>query len=309
MDNILVTCYIDPDLDGFACSIAYAEFLNHIEKSATPKFFGEPNIEARYLMQKFGFKYPEDVDVADFNKFILVDSSELRDLDKAITPENVIEVIDHRKVNDAAHFKNAKIQIELVGSAATLIAEKFYNAKIDISISAATLLYGAIVSNTLNFRAKITTDRDRRMAEWLNHKLKLAQSFVDDMFRAKSDLSGDTLTARIEGDFAWFNMGKQKIGFGQLEVMNVKELIRNRKMDILAVLEKLKSELALDQIFISLIDLGEGFDAFIARDPRTQNLLTKTLGVKFKDCVAIHDGFIMRKEIVPLLKKILEKEE
>jgi len=305
-DKFLVTCYTEPDLDGFACAIAYAEFLNKTGRPAGVKFFGTPNIEARYLMEKFNFKYPPEVKTGDFEKFILVDSSELRDLDEIIKPEKVVEIIDHRQVNDAASFKNAKIQIELVGSAATLIAEKFHDSMIEISVPAATLLYGAIISNTLNFRAKVTTDRDRLMADWLNTKLGFGNDFTDGMFRAKSDLLGEKLAERIRGDFAWFDIRGKKIGIAQLEIMDAKELVKSRKDETIGILANLKSELSLDQIFISLIDLGEGFNIFITTESETQELLAKILGIEFRENAAIRDGFIMRKEIVPLIKETIK---
>ena len=242
---------------------------------------------------------------ANLERVVLVDASELRDLDKFIKPETVIEIIDHRKVNDAAFFKNAKIQIELVGSAATLIAEKFYMNKIEISRDAATLLYGAIISNTLNFRSKNTTDRDRRMAEWLNKKFKFPQTFADDMFRAKSDVAAEKLAQRIEADFAWFAFGIRKIGFAQLEIMDAKIVAETRKTEIFNILNTLKTKENLDDIFISLIDLGAGYNIFIAENPSMQSILANILGVMFQDDIATRPGFMMRKEITPLLREKL----
>lgn len=302
MNKIVVTSYTEPDLDGYACAVAYAEFLNKTNKPAIVRIFGEPHIEATYLVKKFGFSIEED-SKAPLEQIVLVDASELRDLDRFVQPSNIVEVIDHRKVNDAALFKNAKIQIELVGSAATLVAEKFYNNGIDISVPAATLLYGAIVSNTLNFRAKVTTDRDRHMAEWLNHKLGLTKEFIDDMFRAKSDVSGEKLSQRIEADFAWFQFGNKKVGCAQLEIMDVKPLVERRKAEVLQILHDLKQKDQLDQIFISFIDLGEGFNAFITDDADMQSVLTEVLDVVFTDNLAFRPSYIMRKEIAPLLKE------
>lgn len=303
MNKVVVTSYTEPDLDGFSCAVAYAEFLNKTGTPAVVRIFGTPHIEATHLLQKFGFVIKEDKN-ASLEKVILVDASELRDLDQFIKPESIVEVVDHRKVNDSALFKNAKIQIELVGSAATLIAEKFYEGNVDISKSAATLLYGAIVSNTLNFRAKVTIDRDHKMAGWLNQKLELTKEFIDDMFRAKSDVSGQKLSERIEADFAWFLFGTEKVGVAQLEIMEVKPLVETRKAEVLSILEILKSKDARDKIFISFIDLGEEFNAFITNDPSMQSALASVLGVNFQDNLAFRDGFIMRKEIVPLLKEI-----
>lgn len=306
METILVTCYTEPDLDGFACAIAYAELLGKTGQQAVPKFFGLPNVEARFLMQKFNLPYPPEVQAEGFTKVILVDASELRDLDHIIKPENVIEVIDHRKVNDAALFTNAKVQIEKVGSAATLIAEKFRSAKIDISKESSILLYGAIISNTLNFQAGVTTDRDRAMAAWLNQNLGFGTDFIEDMFRAKSDLAGDALAARINGDFAWFLIGGRKIGVGQLEIVGARELVEVRKDEIFAILAGIKAKLALDKIFLSIIDLTQGFNVFISADVEVQELLHDVLDAEFNENIAFRKGFIMRKEIVPLLKQKLE---
>lgn len=305
MNKVVVTSYTEPDLDGYSCMVAYTEFLNKTGIPAVMRVFGEPHIEATYLVGKFGFKI-EDDQTASLEKVVLVDASELRDLDKFVKPENVIEIIDHRRVNDAELFTNAKIQIELVGSAATLITEKFYKQNIDISITSATLLYGAIVSNTLNFRAKVTTDRDRQMAEWLNQKLEFTQEFIDDMFRAKSDMSGGKLAERIEADFAWFKFGTQKVGGAQLEMMDVGSLVGSRKSEILQILENLKIKDGLDKIYISLIDLGEGFNAFITEDQEMQQVLSEVLNIQFTDNLAFRPDLIMRKEIAPLLKEKLK---
>ncbi|MBU1754835.1 DHH family phosphoesterase [Patescibacteria group bacterium] len=299
----VVTSYTEPDLDGYACSVGYAEFLNKTGTPAVVRIFGTPHIEARYLVEKFGFEFEEDKN-ASLEKVILVDASELRDLNNFIKPEQIIEIIDHRKFNDAEAFKNAKIQIELVGSAATLITEKFHTNNVDISVPVATMLYGAIVSNTLNFRAKVTTDRDRLMADWLNQKLGLTQEFIDEMFRAKSNMDGELLAPAIDADFAWFDFGGtgNKIGYAQLEMMGAKELVEARKEEVLNILNELKAKEGMDHIFISFIDLGEGINIFVTNDSRMQDILSKVLNVSFEHNVALRPEFIMRKEVTPLLK-------
>lgn len=305
MDKIVVTSNASPDLDGFSCAIAYAEYLNKTDNPAVVRIFGNPHIEATYLLQRFGFEVEEDKNTP-LDSVVLVDTSGLWGFDESIHPENVIEIIDHRQVNESEAFINAKLQIELVGAAATLVAERFYKNNVDISAMAATLLYGAIVSNTLNFRSKTTTDRDHQMAEWLNNKLGLTTEFIEDMFRAKSDVSGDNLTKRIDADFAWFQLEDKRIGIAQLEIMDVKQLLATREKEILEILDNFKLKNQLDNIFISFIDLGEYFNVFVSDDIDMQMLLEKTLKIKFQDNVAIREGFIMRKELVPLLKESLD---
>lgn len=303
MEQVVVTSYVEPDLDGYACVVAYTEFLNKTGTAAVARIFGTPHIEARYLVDRFGLKIETD-DAAPLDKVALVDASELRDLDQFIHPEAVVEVIDHRKFNDAKSFKNAKIQVELVGSAATLIAEKFHENEVDISVPAATLLYGAIASNTLNFRAKVTTDRDRLMAKWLEHKLGSLGGFIDDMFRAKSNMAGPRLAAAIGADFAWFDFGtRNRIGYAQLEMLDVQPLLEVRKDEVLAILGDIKAKEHFDHIFVSFIDLGEGLNTFVTDDIEMQPILAKVLDIKFDGDSAMRPGFIMRKEVTPLLRE------
>lgn len=307
MKPILITCYVNPDLDGFAGAIAYGEFLQKTGKSAVVGIIGEPHDEAKYIQKRFGFEVPQTIPNADiFDEVILVDASDLNGLEGKIAAEKVIEIIDHRKIHDADKFPNAKAQIELVGAAATLVAEKFMRNKVDISKKSATLALSAIISNTLNFKGSVTTDRDRAAATWLNRVAKLPENFWKDLFSAKSDLSGNKLSERIEGDFAWFAMDERKVGIAQIEMIGVKKLLDVRGGEIIQVLEKIKREMGLDFVFQNTIELEERKNYFVAQDAETQKLLEKVLDVRFAGVVAERPGLIMRKQIVPLLKEELE---
>ncbi|MCR4280072.1 MAG: hypothetical protein NUV82_01445, partial [Candidatus Komeilibacteria bacterium] len=154
--------------------------------------------------------------------------SDLNGLEGNIAPEKVVEIIDHRKVHSAHEFPHAKVQIEPVGAAVTLIAEKFMQSKMEISKESATLMYAAIVSNTLNFKGTVTTDRDKTAADWLNRTAQLSAGFWKEMFMAKSDLAGSKLSERMKGDFAWFVIGGRKIGIAQIEMIGVRKLLVER---------------------------------------------------------------------------------
>lgn len=178
---------------------------------------------------------------------------------------------------------------------------------IEISKESATLIYGAIVSNTLNFKGTVTTDRDRKAAAWLNQVAGLPESFWKELFMAKSDLSGIKLEERIRGDFAWFTMGNKKLGIAQIEMIGAQQLVAQRKAEIVRVLNNLKSEMGLDFIFQNTIELDEAKNFFVTGDQLTKNLLKKVLQITFNDSVAERPNLIMRKQIVPLLKEELEK--
>lgn len=304
----LVTCYVDPDLDGVAGAIGYAEFLQKHDIPCEAGIIGEPHDEAKYVFDRFGFPSPLLIpDAEAYSEVILVDASDLNGLAGKIRPEQVIEIIDHRKAHEASSFPHAKAQIELVGAAATLITEKFMAVPMGISDASATLLYGAILSNTLNFRATVTTDRDRKAASWLNERLRLPESFWKDLFMAKSDLSGAKLAERIEGDFAHFMMGQKHVGIAQLEIIGANKLVTEREAEILNALSALKKAYGLDHTFQNTIELEEVKNFFVTDEPETRDLLEKVLEVRFSGNVAERPDILMRKQIVPLLKEALGK--
>lgn len=304
---VLVTAYVNPDLDGTAGAIAYAEFLNATGREAVAGVFGVPHDEAKYVLDRFHIPYPRTINSCEgFDEVILVDASELAGLEGKIPPERVVEIIDHRKIHEGDKFPNAKLQIELVGAAVTLVGEKFMAGDTPISKASAILLEAGIISNTLNFKSGTTTERDRRASTWLNKISGLPPEFANDMFRMKSDLSGEKLEERTRGDFALFSIGGKAVGIAQLEMLGGEKLIAERKEEILAILHNLKREHDLDHIFLTLIELEADCNLILADDPDTQALLGKALGVSFVGSLAKRDGLIMRKQVVPLLKEILE---
>jgi manganese-dependent inorganic pyrophosphatase len=310
MNKVLITCYNNPDLDGFGGAVAYAEFLDHQGQSADILIVDQPSLEVEFLMNKFNFSYPEEVlNPQDYDKVVLVDASQLFALHGILDKNKVVEIIDHRIVNDAAEFQNAQIQIDSIGAAATIIAEKFYDAGIQPSQKSAILLCGAIFSNTLNFKSSNTHDRDRKMSGWLLGQIDNGEELFREMFLYKSNLEGDKLKKRIIDDLAQPKDLGFSLGVGQLEIVGVKKLITERKEDILQFLEDVKQEVGLNQIFLSIIDLDEECNYFISTDEQIKVILSSIFDIDFQDNIAYRPGLIMRKQIIPLIREELTRNE
>jgi manganese-dependent inorganic pyrophosphatase len=307
MKPILVTSYVNPDLDGVAGAMAYAEFLNKSARNVTAGIIGAPHAEARYVLDRFGIPYPQRLDDATgFDEIILVDASEESALEGKVPLVKVIEIIDHRKLQESEKFPNAKAQIEFVGAAATLIAEKFMQDDVPPSRESAILLFTAIISNTLNFKG-IVTDRDKAAATWANRTAQLPEDFWRELFLAKSGLSGAKLRERIEGDLATFVLGGKKVAIGQIEMIGAEELARARQDEIEHVLATVKEKMDLDITFLNLIEIEQGYNILIAPDANVQDILKKALQTAFVGNLARTDRIIMRKEIGPLIKEELDK--
>ncbi|MFA6424035.1 MAG: DHHA2 domain-containing protein [Candidatus Magasanikbacteria bacterium] len=308
MKPILVTCYVDPDLDGTAGVVAYSEYLNKTGVGALAGVIGIPHDEAKYVLDRFNIKYPNSIFGGDdFDKIILVDCSDLNGLNGKVEPEKVVEIIDHRKIHEAHKFPNAKAQIELVGAAATLVAEKFMQDNVEISKESAILLLSAIISSTSNFKGSVSTDRDQKAAVWLNKIADLDPGYWRDLFLAKSDLDGKKLFERIEGDLAWFDIGDKKIGIAQIEMIGAQDLIDKRVVEIVNILQYIKNNKKFDYIFLNAVELEQVYNIFVTGDIDSKTLLEKVLGIEFVGNAAKRSNLIMRKQLVPLLKEELEE--
>ena len=310
MTKILITAYENPDLDGTACAFAYAEFLNHINESenqAIAATFGQPEPEAQFVFSTFLIPDMQSGEklIDSSSQIILVDASDKNGLARQIDVCKIVEIIDHRKITQAHAFPNAKIQIELVGAAATLIAEKFFEKKLEPSTHSAALLYSAIVSNTINFKAKVTTERDTKMAEWLLTRFALPQNFVNDMFAHKSQFTRPIIEI-MRSELAT-SFGGYPLAISQLEIVDAQQFVEKHLDEIKNALALIQQELKSKYIFLTIIDIEKTFNLFVCNDKNTQTLIESALDVKFDNNIAKYNDIIMRKEIVPILIEKLSK--
>lgn len=160
----IVTSYINPDLDGLASGVVYAAYL--APSNMQPLFVGRPSAEAAGVVDRLSLNEaitwasPES---EEWDDVALVDCHHPAQLPHVGNLDTVSVVIDHHPDGDAAAFPKASVQNELVGAAATLVAERVIATSqlAALSPTHAALLAAAIASNTLDFVAPSTTDRDQ----------------------------------------------------------------------------------------------------------------------------------------------------
>lgn len=301
---LLITAYENPDLDGIACSFAYAEFLNKTRIEAIAAIFGKMHKEAIFVFDRFNIaKLPNAENfVLSTSGIVLVDTSDTLGISKNIRLEKVVEIVDHRKINEAAKFLNAKVQIELVGSCATLISEKFFENNIEPSKESAVLLYSAIISNTINFKNNVTTLRDNKMADFLKSKINLSDDYVREMFKFKSKIDAP-LKEVFDDDLANVKLAGKLFTILQLEIIGVEEFAEKNKLAIQSIMPEIQRKESADYIFATLIDIEKAFNLFICYDNETKIILEKALKIKFLGNTSKREGILMRKEVIPKLKE------
>ena len=303
----VVTTYINPDMDGIALMYAYTEFLRKRGEQADYYFEGTMKKEAEIVLNKFNIKLNNVTRIEDKDKIVLVDTNYLTEIPKTIKKENIVEIIDHH--NRDSWFENRNdinVQIELIGAAATLVAERFKNENIEISRESAILLYYGIISNTMNLKIKLTNQKDIEMAKWLKQQ---AQEITDEIttgiFVEKSQI-GDTLREEMEVEFkdqfmtiSW--------SMGQLEVANVEEFLEKYEDNIRKIRDVVSKENDVEFISVNCMDIINGYSVIVVRDEKTAKLISDAVGFEFNNLKAKTNELVSRKEIVKVIREIYKK--
>ena len=301
--NVLVTGYTNPDLDAYACAAAYAELLRLQGQPAQGACFGKPLSEVAFVLDLVSELQLTQFNPSDFDQFVIVDTSEARHIPSGINPKKVIEVIDHHLYNDPADFCNAKLDIQAVGAAATLVAERFQQAEITPRRKIAALLYAAIISNTLNFKASVTTDRDAAAAGWLLDYAKLQVDFARDLFAAKSDVSGEKLQELMNLEMNPCEVEGKLFNVGSLELVGVPAILAERQQEIHEILVSAHTKHKAHVTVFSMCDVELGKTYFITPYSDIQKILGEILAVEFSGNTAEYPSIILRKEYVQGLRQ------
>ena len=306
---LIVTSYENPDIDCIACSVGYAELKNKLGIPTKAVYWGNYSLEVEFV-KNFCKAFPVEKDTGKYtphDEIVLVDTSATHLINPRISAEQVIEIYDHRELTQSEGFPAAKTYIDLVGSCSTLITELFQKDNLIPSPVSAIYLYSGIISNTVNFRGQVTTQRDITAANWLKSLINLPGNYVESMFKTKSKLDSSNISGIIKDDFAVREFAGRRIGIAQIEVTDLENLLKKLKAEILKTLEEQRTEYSLDFVFFTGIDILNGFNVFIAADDKSKAIFSEALGIKLNRGGTKADLVMLRKQIWPKVKKLLEK--
>ena len=306
MNKQIVTSYEDPDLDGVSSMYAYAEYLNKIGILSDYYIKGNPKKEVGIVCDLFKIQLEGEKEIGESQKIVIVDTNNVYEVVNFLNPDNVIEIIDHHaKNNSCDKCKNAKIQIENLGAVATLIAEKFKNDNISISRESAILLYYGIISNSINLKASITSQRDIEMADWLEKQYNdIIKEKIAEIFTLKSKVEDSELRKEMEAEIGFDYKGK-RMTIAQLEIANIEEFLKQKEFKIIEILNQVKIENNIDYIFINCVDILNGFNIILTPDEETTQLLSSELGYLFDNNKCKFNKLIQRKDLFHEIRKKL----
>ncbi|MFT6925226.1 MAG: manganese-dependent inorganic pyrophosphatase [Psychromonas sp.] len=294
-----------PDSDSICSAIALSYLKTTLGEETVPARLGQLTPETLFILNKFGFEQPIlKTSYAGDNVYI-VDHSDIELAPDDIDEATILGIIDHHKLGDLTTTTPLEIWVRPVGCTNTIIKMMydFYNVEIPKNIAGAMMC--AILSDTVIFKSPTCTTADIKCVEALA-AIAGIEDFKElgmDMFKVKSAVQGTPVRELVKRDFKDFNMNGNKIGIGQLEVIDL-SVFDDIKAELAADIIALKKEGERHSVLLLLTDImKEGSELLVVSD--NENLAEQAFGHATVDGKVWLDGVLSRKkQIVPPLQQV-----
>lgn len=312
--KIFIVGHKNPDLDTIASAVTYAEFLKKFKRyegvDIIPTIPGSPNKETQFVFEKLEIPIPKTLDeyqVDTTDAFVLVDHNEESQRHEKVVTEQIIEIVDHHKIN--LNFTTPiRIDVRPLGSTSTVIYKLFDMYGIKPSEKTKQLILAAIISDTQGLKAKTTTGYDSKFAHDIATKsgIKL-DDFIFDIFKAKSDIKGLTIEEIATKDYKVFDFAGNNVFINQIETVEPQKIL-DKKTELIATLDELKAKHGAGQAYIVITDILKiNSQVLYATEEEKRVLEEAFMAEGTEGTIDIGPRLSRKKDIAPAIETVLKK--
>jgi manganese-dependent inorganic pyrophosphatase len=149
---------------------------------------------------------------------LLVDHAEQGQSVPGIEQAHIVEILDHHHIGSIETRVPVRATFDPVGSTSTLVIERFLQAGEEPTRPTATVLLGAILSDTVILNSPTTTDRDHAAVRWLERFLELdAAEWGREMFESGSDAADASAESLLGRDSKEYETSEGPMCIAQVE--------------------------------------------------------------------------------------------
>lgn len=234
------------------------------------------------------------------NNVILVDHNEPAQSVKGIETANVVEIIDHHRLDAVSTTMPIFIAAEPLGSTCTIVYQQYLRHGIMPDQDMARVLLTGIIADTLILRSPTTTASDISTAESLARLARVTSidEFGEKLFSITDNLETQDPEKMILSDFKTYDSGGVSMGVGQCEVTTLKNIdeYAQRYLDTLQEIAKAQG---LDWTLLMVTDVLREKSILLTSDYRANRDLPYA---KIKDGMYNMPGVMSRKkQLLPTL--------
>jgi manganese-dependent inorganic pyrophosphatase len=228
-------------------------------------------------------------------RVVLVDHAEQAQSVIGVEQAEIVEILDHHHIGSIETRVPVRATFDPVGSTATLVIERFRQSGMEPTRSSATLLLGAIMSDTVILNSPTTTERDHTVVAYLEQVLALdAGEFGRAMFENTSDLASVPAAKIVNSDVKDYEAGGHTLRIAQVETVG-KDLgeRRDELLDALAAMREREGH-ALVALMVTDI-IGKGSKLYVSGE---RPAVERAFGRDGEDGVIDMPGVMSRKKQV-----------
>ncbi len=239
-------------------------------------------------------------------KVILVDHNEKGQAVDGIRSAQVVEVIDHHRIDSVETMNPIYFRNQPLGCTATIISMMYRENNISIEPKIAGLLCSAIISDTLMFRSPTCTPADESIARYLAGVAGIKiEEYATAMFNAGSQLSKKTPDEIFHIDCKQFKADNYSLIVSQVTSVSSRELGKVKKK-MLPYMETLLPNSGVDMLFMMLTNIINESTELLFVGANTDSVVRTAFSVTPDDSSAVLEGVVSRKKQVlgPLIEAI-----
>ncbi|HIP52113.1 MAG TPA: manganese-dependent inorganic pyrophosphatase [Campylobacterales bacterium] len=293
-----------PDSDSIVGAYSLSYLKNQLGEDCVPTRQGEINPETAFILNRFGFEEPLLKTSYAGENVYLIDFMESSQSPEDINEATILGIVDHHKLGDLKTSTPLEMWVRPVGCSNTIVKQMFDIYNVVIPKDLAGMMLCAILSDTVIFKSPTCTKEDTKAVKELAEiaGIEDPKALGMEMFIVKSDVLNDTKEALVRRDFKEFNMGSEKIGIGQLEVVDL-SVFDDMKDELFTAMQKVKDENARHTLLLLLTDImQEGSQLLVLSDDTSK--VETAFDVKLEDKqVWLPKVMSRKKQIIPFLEK------
>ncbi|MFN2145085.1 MAG: DHHA2 domain-containing protein [Anaerolineales bacterium] len=212
----------EQDVPVFQANARIRDSLNKILRMEENDFFVVDE-NGRYL----GIARQRDLLNPPRMRVVLVDHNEPRQSIGSLDEAELVEILDHHRLDNASTHIPIRFTVDVVGSTSTLVSERIEEAGLSAPPQIAGVLLAGVLSDTLVLTSPTTTERDHRAADRLARGAFIAgsplagetlQSFGEKVVEAGAGLESRNPDEIMTQDLKQYEAGGYRFSIAQAEV-------------------------------------------------------------------------------------------
>ena len=234
----------------------------------------------------------------DRRKVILVDHNEKGQAVDGIRSAEVIEVIDHHRIDSVETTSPIYFRNQPLGCTGTIISLMYRENRIEIEPTIAGLLCSAILSDTLMFRSPTCTLIDENMARELAAIAGIdVEKHARAMFQAGAKLGKKTPDEIFHIDCKAFKADQYKITISQVTGVSRHDLARVKEK-MLPYMESLLPNSGMDMLFLMMTNIIDRSTELLFVGQGAKGAVESAFSQESSDNSIVLEGVVSRKKQV-----------